>query len=184
MALVQDYSDFFGEEDEQPLNLADTALGQVDRPGIAASSLILVEIITFAGCLCGEGGGGSLIPVSAIFDSTTQTGMSVYVSSSGHVDLAQADDAVAAIAVGLAVNNVIVGQTGEYLTEGQIERSDWTNVVGTEFLTPGAVYYLSTSDPGQLTITAPTTIGQFVVIIGKALTTTMFDIEIAQSVLL
>lgn len=183
LTLEQDFSDFFAEDDENELNLMQSAEGQVDRPGVAASNLTLAQILAFAGCLCGESGEG-LTPVSAIFDSTTQSGMAIYVSSNGHVDLAQADDVITSVAVGLAKEVVLAAETGNYLTEGQIERDDWTNVVGTEFLTPGAVYYLSTDDPGQLTIIAPIIIGQFVVVMGKALTTTMFDIEIAQSVLL
>ena len=66
---------------------------------------------------------------------------------------------------------MLSGNTGEYVTEGSIERVDWTAVTGTALLTPGAVYYLGLT-AGTLTSTAPTTTGQHVVAVARAVSST------------
>jgi hypothetical protein len=68
---------------------------------------------------------------------------------------------------------------GEYISEGQITRADWTPLIGAPTLTAGATYYLSSDVPGQLTIVAPTTSGQYVVLVGRAVSNLSLDIEIA-----
>ena len=180
LALVQDFSDFFGTDDDSVITFEQTAVGRVERPGVAASALTFAQILTFAGCLCGEGGEGEggLTPISAIFDANTQPGMAVYVSSNGHVDLAQADDITTSVPVGLAIEPVLATGTGDYITCTQLTLEDWTAVIGTQFLTPGSIYFLSETDAGLMTVDAPDQTGDFVIIMGSALTQTTFNIEI------
>ena len=59
----------------------------------------------------------------------------------------------------------------------------WDAVTGqTGGLTPGANYFLDPTTAGMLTLTAPTTVGQFVVRVGHALSATEFEIEIGQPI--
>jgi hypothetical protein len=44
-------------------------------------------------------------------------------------------------------------------------------------LTPNSTYYLSAATAGALTTTAPSTAGQFVYRVGKAISTTQMDID-------
>ena len=181
--LVQSYWDHFATEDENELSLIDTAIGQVARAAVAISELDLTEVITFAGCLCGEGGSGSLTTIEAIFDSTMQSGMAIYVSGDGHVDLAQADDLSTSIPVGLATTDTLADEVGEYLTCTPITLDDWTAVIGTQFLSPGSIYFLSQSDAGHMTTDAPDQTGEYVIIMGSALTQTTFNIEVHRAYL-
>lgn len=124
------------------------------------------------------------VPTYAVFDDNTEIGQPVYVSGSGSVALAQADAEATSGVIGLAIQSVNATEEGFYTTDGQVEREDWTVVTGTEFLTPGALYYLDTSSAGLLTTTAPDDIGESVVVVGRALTGTMMDIEIDTPMLL
>lgn len=180
LQLIQTHSDFYHPDDVNELNLTQQATGQVNRAGIASNNLVLVQDIVFAGCLCGEGGdGGVILPVSAIFDANTQSGMAVYVSGDGHVDLAQADASATTLPiVGLAYENVLADGEGTYQTFGQLTLEDWTDVIGSQFLNPGSVYFLSDTDAGHLTTSEPEDVGDYVVIVGTALTQTTFNIEI------
>ena len=109
--------------------------------------------------------------VRAIFDSDTLAGQVIYITSSGHVDLAQGNGRPQDFAVGIATQNVAAGQFGEYIPVGPITVDTWS-------LTPGSVYYLSPSSPGGMTTTYPSTIGQFVVVLGTASTPNQLSLSI------
>ena len=166
----------------EALGVTDSESDTVDRPGVATDALGISDSFVFAGTAGSHEGGIPEVP--AIFDSETKKGMVVYVPSSGHADLAQADAAATARAVGLATADVAALAAGNYVTEGIVEQADWTLVTGAATLTPGVYYYLSESAAGKLTTTAPTTISQYVVAIGRALSTTQLDVEISQPILL
>jgi len=121
---------------------------------------------------------------SAEADSSTKIGSPLYLTGVGHVDLAQADAAGTVQVVGLALEAVSTGFTCQYISEGSIERTDWTDVAGTVALSAGATYFLDTSLAGRITSTAPTTGGQYVVRVGRAVNTTTLDIEIELPILL
>jgi len=112
----------------------------------------------------------------------------VYVDSANGCDLAQAnasgtndvfglvrDATVAAAATAsIQTNGVLVGTT-----------TQWDATAGTTGgLDPNAIYYLSTADAGEMTTTAPTTVGQYVVPVGFALSTTDFQIRPGHTVAL
>lgn len=148
---------------------------------LALSDYVHVYLLGMGG---GGGGDPDLSKHSATFDSTMVPGQPVYVSGSNSVDKAKADNITTAEAVGLVLTGATAGNTGIWIAEGSVTKLDWTTVTGTALLTPGSTYYLSETDAGQLSDTSPTTRGNYVVRVGKALSTTKMDIEIAVDLLL
>jgi hypothetical protein len=122
--------------------------------------------------------------VQAVFDSAALIGFAVYVSSSGHVDNAQADDISTSGVIGLCVADVEAGNASVFQTEGTIHRDDWTAVVGTASLSSGALYFLDKTTPGHISTTAPEDGGECVVSVGRAIDANTLDIEIAPPILL
>ena len=117
-------------------------------------------------------------------DSPTQIGSPLYLTGVGHVDLAQANAAGTVQVAGLALAAVAAGFSCDYISEGSIERTNWSVIAGTTNLSPGATYFLDPSGAGRITTTAPTTAGQYVVRVGRAVSTTALDIEIELPILL
>jgi len=118
-------------------------------------------------------------------DSTIIIGNPLYiVSGTGHVDLAQADTSATAQVAGLSLIDIASGGTCQFISEGNIVRSDWSSITGSVNLSAGVFYYLDPSTAGRLTSTAPSTPGQYVVRIGRAINTTTLDIEIELPILL
>lgn len=115
-------------------------------------------------------------------DTAIELGQPVYLKPNGHVDLAKADAVGTAQACGLAASSAALGVALEFTADGMLTRSDWTVITGTADLVPGAVYYLDAATPGQLTITPPTTAGQIVAPIAKALNTKTLEIEIQPTI--
>ena len=99
-------------------------------------------------------------------------GDAVYISSADKVKPAQADADSTSKVIGLAREAIASGgsASGSIQTDGVI--------AGLTGLVAGADYYLSTSVIGGITNTAPTTAGQYVVKIGRALSTTELEITI------
>lgn len=176
--LFQDFSDFFDNVGTHDLGLVGTLVSLVERPAAVSDTLTMTQAVTVAG---GHLEAPGLEPVTATFQSLTLVGMALYVPSDGSVDLASASSNPNV--VGLAKVDAAPG-IGEYITEGQITRSNWSAVAGTATLSPGAYYYLSPSVAGQITSVAPTTPGQSVVVVGRALTQTTLDVEITPPILL
>lgn len=131
-------------------------VSQRGRPGRDAATVVI------------EGGS---TPVAAIFDSNTARGDVLYVTTTGHVDLAQANGEPQAIAVGIALASVTSGLAGTYQTTGPVSNPAWN-------LTPGSVYYLSPSVAGGMTETFPNSPGDYVCILGAALSETEFNLNI------
>lgn len=111
-------------------------------------------------------------------------GTPTYVFSANNVKKAQANSATAANVLGL-VRDVSVAASGaaSIQTDGQVTATtaQWDAVTGgTGGLTAGSTYYLSATTAGQLTTAAPSTSGQYVIRIGKAISTTIMDISIGE----
>jgi hypothetical protein len=113
--------------------------------------------------------------VSAEADVAITVGQPLYIKPDTHAGLAQGDTQ-GTLPAGLAYADAASGHAVEYLTDGVITQSDWTNVTGAATLTIG-VYYLSVDVAGQLTPVAPTITG-YVVRVGRALSPDTFSIEI------
>jgi len=121
---------------------------------------------------------------SAEADSTIVIGNPIYLTGVGHVNPARADAAGTTQVVGLSLTDTSAGFTCNYITEGRIERSDWTAIAGVANLSAGVTYFLDPSVAGHITSTAPTAVGQYVVRVGRAVSTTTLDIEIELPILL
>lgn len=167
--FVEIYTDNYAADEDSDLDLDDLAVVAMLLPRSLSHLLSFQQVVTVAGGRT-DGGGGS-VTMEAIFDSNTEQGDVVYVSGDGHVDLALADDVETATAVGIAIQDVLAGQSGQYIPVGPVTCETWT-------LTPGSVYYLSPTTPGGMTTTYPDTAGQFVIILGAAASTTQLNLEI------
>lgn len=114
-------------------------------------------------------------------------GQPVYVLSSNVVTLAQATpdgaDYARCQVVALCQVAAADGNDVTVLTEGHVERNDWTIITGSALLTAGALYYLGET-AGTLVEIPPSTDGAMVVRVGRALTTTKLDIEIGETAIL
>lgn len=117
-------------------------------------------------------------------DNNVAIGQPLYLKANGHVGLAKADSATTFRVAGLAFTAVASGHAVEYNTNGRLTIPDWTAIAGTASLTPGAYYYLSDLYAGTITAIALTTIGSYVVCIGRATSTVILDLEIQQAILL
>jgi hypothetical protein len=108
-------------------------------------------------------------------------GAPVYIKAADQVDLAKADAQGTVQVLGLIKDASIASsaagnaQTGGVLSATTAQWDAITGDVGG--LTANAIYWLSASTAGKLTRTAPTTVGQFVVRVGIALSTTELKIE-------
>jgi len=99
----------------------------------------------------------------------------VYISGASEAKKAKASAGTTARVTGLWVSSsTSAGGTGECAVGGQVVAStaQWDAVTGDSGgLTYGDYYYLDPTTSGKLTKTAPTTVGQLVVCVGKAQST-------------
>jgi hypothetical protein len=120
-----------------------------------------------------------------IIDVDAISGQPLYIQTiNGHLNLAKADTGTTAQVIGFAESDVSSGEVCFYLTEGFIERTDWTLITGATDLSPGATYFLDPDTAGKITTTAPTTAGQLVVRVGRAVNVRTLDIEVELPILL
>jgi hypothetical protein len=115
-------------------------------------------------------------------------GAPVYIDAAGGFKKAQANAAGTADAIGLvaATPSISNGASGAVSVQDvlTLTTAQWDAVTGgSGGLTPGK-YYLDPATSGKLTTTAPSTVGQLVVELGRAMSTTDFKIEIKSSILL
>lgn len=183
LALEQDFSDFYANSVETVLGFSSTATSQTILTSDGVSTIDFVQTVLVAGGRIGSssssGATGSLFSVIYNEDGPTATkGLWVYVDSvDGEAKLASFNGAESvAEVVGSLNDNYVAGADAEIITEGELARADWTSVAGTEFLTRGVTYYLAAG--GQMSVTPPST--GHIVILGRAITGTKFDIEISE----
>jgi len=121
---------------------------------------------------------------SAQADGQIKIGYPVYLKTSGHVDPAQANDSATAQVAGISISDTEATFACKYITEGRVERTDWTEVAGTALLSAGATYYLDPLTAGRTATTAPVSSGHYVVRVGRAVTSNTLDVEIELPILL
>lgn len=85
--------------------------------------------------------------------------------------------------VGLASLGSIVGVSEDVQFAGTITKANWTAITGSASLSPNSDYYLSAT-PGMLTNSPPSTTGQVVQQVGRAITANTLLIEIDVPILL
>ena len=120
-------------------------------------------------------------------DATVIPGAPVFASAAGHVDAARANASGTSRVIGLAAEGIASAASGQVQTNGvlHLTTAEWDAVAGTTGgLTFDATYYLSPSTAGLLTATCPTTVGQYVVIAGVALSTEDLSIRLSEPILL
>jgi len=115
-------------------------------------------------------------------------GAPVYMFAAGQVKKGQANAAGTANLLGLVYDvSISNGATGGIATDGVLTATttQWDAVAGTTGgLTFGTTYFLDPTTSGKITSTPPTTVGQLVVAIGVALSTTDLLIDIETEILL
>ena len=112
-------------------------------------------------------------------DDNVSQGQVVRVINTSRIVLASAQNAD-----GLAMETKAIGLAVKAIAYSEFEMADWTNVIGTALLTPGLKYYLDQSNPGKMTSVAPTAVGEYVLPIGRAVSTIRFRINIQNAILL
>ena len=119
--------------------------------------------------------------------ATLIAGNAVYVSANDAVSKGVASAKPTSKLLGLAASAISATAAG-FIQYGDIvtlTTGQWDAVAGTTGgLTAGTDYYLSPATAGLLTATCPTTAGQCVVIIGKAISTTELRLVISEPILL
>ena len=114
---------------------------------------------------------------------TIRRGQWVAIDESGSgVVLANAEDN-SRPAVGVMSADTSVGATQNVVTDEVFTLTDWSNITGMTTLQGGLVYFLDTRS-GYMTTIAPDTTGEVAQLLGRAISSTQFDIEIQQAVLL
>lgn len=115
-------------------------------------------------------------------------GAPVYGSAADTVKKAKADAKATSKLVGLGLDaSVAAGGTGNIVTSGILAATtaQWDAVAGTTGgLAFNTEYFLDPATAGKITATPPTTVGQCLVLVGIALSTTELELQIAQPILL
>lgn len=149
----------------KPLVLVDGRLAQLPAGDTLDAAASEVDVITLT-----NGGGTSGSIGSAVYISAANTFQLARANALGTVEVCGLirDSAIAAAAIGTI-------QTDGGLTATTAE---WDVVTGqTGGLTPGSIYFLSSTTAGKLTTTAPTSSGQFVLRVGQAISSTSLEIS-------
>lgn len=113
-------------------------------------------------------------PVYASAADTVKRGQANAKSTSGIIGLGY-DTSIAAAATGsIIVDGVLVATT-----------TQWDAVAGTTGgLTFNTLYFLDPANPGKITSTVPTTVGQTVTVVGRAISTTELELLLRDPILL
>ncbi len=113
--------------------------------------------------------------VNYVADAAMVAGNAVYASAAGHIGLAKSDALATSKTTGLSAATIGSGASGPAQNNGiaSFATAIWDAIAGTTGgLTAGTIYYLSDATAGQITPTAPSTVGHFVVPVGIAQSTT------------
>lgn len=115
-------------------------------------------------------------------------GAPVYASAAATVKRAQANAKATSQLAGLGYDTSIAATAvGNIIESGVLPATtgQWDAVAGTTGgLTFGTKYFLDPANPGKITSTVPTTIGQCVTLVGVALSTTELELLLRDPILL
>jgi hypothetical protein len=100
----------------------------------------------------------------------------VYADTNDGVKKAKADAVGTTGAIAIAAAAISASASGSYMVAGVL--------AGLSGLVAGTEYYLSAATAGLITATAPSTPGQYVVKVGRALSTTELMVDIERPILL
>jgi hypothetical protein len=119
--------------------------------------------------------------------STMIAGQVVYNNSADSIEKAKADASGTSKPVGMCQAAITAAASGNIVVNGvlTLTTAQWDALAGTTGgLAAGTVYYLSPTTPGLITSTPPSTIGQFLVELGMAISTTELKVQIRQTIAL
>lgn len=125
--------------------------------------------------------------ISLTSDAIFVAGQIVYASAADHADKARANAVGTSKVIGFAKTAIGSGAAVNVQTNGvlALTTTEWDAIMGTSGgLTFNTFYFLSAATAGLGTATAPSTVGQTVVLLGVALSTTELLIGIEPYILL
>lgn len=145
---------------------------------LQAGDNIAVQGATYTSRSVTNGEGASAIVIGA----------PVYASAADTVKRGQANAKATSKLAGLGLDATIAfGAVGNIITGGILvaTTAQWDAVAGTTGgLAFGTLYFLDPANPGKITSTVPTTVGQCVTLVGIALSTTEMELSIEPPILL
>ena len=106
-------------------------------------------------------------------DEDVVKGNPLFLKTNGHIEKANATDK--ARVAGFVWNDTDAGEICQYIINGIVNLTDWTNIIGTLNLTSGEYYYLST-ESGKMTSIPPST--GFILVVGQAQSASIFNVEV------
>lgn len=125
--------------------------------------------------------------INLVADSTVAPGAPVYSSAAGHFDKAKADASGTVLCIGLAAAAITSAASGAIKFDGilSLTTGQWDTITGqTGGLTFNTTYWLDPTTAGKMTPTKPTTTGLYVMPLGRALSTTEFELLLGSPILL
>ena len=125
---------------------------------------------------------GSGTVFSAVASVDLKAGQAVYANGLGQLALATATIYGTTKVLGLVVADTATGFVAD-VTASVLTLTDWTPVTGASTLTAGAQYYLDLT-VGSLSTVAPSSTGQALVFVGKAISTTTIEVSVSFPILL
>lgn len=145
---------------------------------LAGANIFLNPLIgTGTVTISATGGSAGTVALINANASPAVIGTVVYCSSTGHFNFAKADAGATSYGIGLVADTSIASNTSGNIVVSGVQTAtttQWDAVVSGQSggLTAGSKYYLDPVNTGFLTLTAPSTTGQYVEPIGIALSTT------------
>ncbi|HEY6025852.1 MAG TPA: capsid cement protein [Pseudolabrys sp.] len=124
--------------------------------------------------------GDTMVTLTNASGGTASAGSPVYMSAAASFGLAVATSFAAALAVGFVPSDIASAASGSVQTSGvlTLTTAQWdARTGGSGGLTFGTPYYLDVT-AGKMTATAPSAVGQFVTLLGVALSTTQLRLLI------
>lgn len=113
-------------------------------------------------------------------DDNVDPGHVIYKKSNGNVAKLVANGSVVPRVAGIVLTSTPVNGGAQYRMEGLIDIANWSAFTdeGNAGLSEGNFYYVSPSNAGKITASAPTTVGQYVVQVGYAQSSTQLNLLI------
>ena len=122
------------------------------------------------------GGGGATVEIISTAGEAISLGDAVYISVvDGKTYLGQADTANGSEVIGFCDRAAVLDDAIAISLVGPFTNATWT-------LTAGTRYYLSPTTPGEITSTAPSTPGQYIVPMGTASDVTKLSINVLSKI--
>lgn len=113
-------------------------------------------------------------------DDNVDPGHVIYKKGNGNVAKLVANGSVVPRVAGIVITGSVQSGGAQYRMEGLVDIADWSAFTdeGNAGLSEGNFYYVSPSNAGKITASAPTTVGQYVVQVGYAQSSTQLNLLI------